>query len=100
MNEKSFGELLGALIRERREAGGFTQLGLAEEAFPEADDHDGKARRIRELESERIMRPQAKNYMPICEALSIDRQTIRDLKAQAADAKQQNKSELAEVVED
>ncbi|WP_424970596.1 hypothetical protein [Dinoroseobacter sp. S76] len=76
----SFGKRLGALIKERREAGGFTQRELAEQSFPDLEDHEGKERRIRELESGTVDRPQPRNYMPICETLSISRDQVRQLK--------------------
>ncbi|WP_424974319.1 hypothetical protein [Dinoroseobacter sp. S124A] len=76
----SFGKRLGALIKERREAGGFTQRELAEQSFPDLDDHEGKERRIRELESGTVDRPQPRNYTPICETLSISRDQVRQLK--------------------
>jgi transcriptional regulator with XRE-family HTH domain len=99
MSKEGFGQLLGALIRERREAAGMTQRELAEESFDLAD-HEGKERRIRELELGEVTRPQARNYTPICETLNIDRSVIRALKKQAADAKAQNDAEFNEVIED
>lgn len=89
----SFGELLGVEIREARETKEWTQLLVSELAF---GDHQGE-RRVRDYESGRVKRPQAKVYMPICEALGISRRRIAELKALAGDAKALNLAEIEEL---
>lgn len=95
-----FGQLLGALIREEREALGMTQRELAEESFPDLQDHEGKERRIRELELGDVTRPQSRNFTPICETLNIDRKTIADLKKRASDKAAQDEAEFQEVIDE
>jgi len=77
-----------------------TQPDLAEESFPDLDDFEGKVRRIRELENGKVTRPQARNYLPLCETLNIDLPTIRKLKSMATDAKAQSNAEFSEIIED
>jgi transcriptional regulator with XRE-family HTH domain len=91
---QTFGVLLGLEIREARESRGWTQLARAETAF--ADPH--AERRIRSYETGEVGRPQAKVYMPICDALGISRQRIGELKAMAADAKAVNDSDVADII--
>lgn len=63
---KTFGAAFGELMRSKRE-GVFTQLELAIEAY----DDETKVRRIVDLETGKIARPQGKTIQPIIDTLNI-----------------------------
>jgi transcriptional regulator with XRE-family HTH domain len=99
--DQTFGELLGAEIRECREAAGMTQRELAAESFNDPDKTDTYERRIRELESDAPpANPRAKTYQPLCDTLNITRDQIRAMKAQAANRREQETMEREELRED
>lgn len=89
----SFGELLGQDIHEARESRGWTQLALAEHTFADPNYE----RRIRDDETGKVKRPQAKAYQPLCDALAITRQRIGELKAAASNARDVNSDEMQEL---
>lgn len=74
---RTFGQALGDLIRSKRE-GVFTQLELALEAY----DDETKVRRIVELETGRIARPQQKTIQPIIDTLNITQEEIEACRKQ------------------
>ncbi len=79
----TFGELIGAEMRARREGKGMTQLQVAQSAFgPDSED-----RQIRRFENGEVKRPQAKTFQPICQVLDISQQRIGELKSQASNTK-------------
>ena len=89
----SFGELLGAEIREARNSKGWTQLALSEVAYGDRQAE----RRIRDYELGKVKRPQAKVYKHICDALGITARRISELKSIAGDAKAVNLAEVSEL---
>ncbi len=91
---ETFGILLGRAIREARESKGWTQLALAERAFADP----AKERRIRDYESGKVANPQPKVYAALCDALGLSRAQISALKSQASNARQQDNSEIAELI--
>lgn len=72
MVARTYGEAVGLLIKQRRLAGGFTQLSLAIEAF----EDETKVRRIVELENGQVPRPHRRTLTPIFETLNITQAEI------------------------
>lgn len=92
----TFGELLGAEIREVRTGKSWTQLALAHRAF-EPESAESGERRIREYESGKVKRPQSKVYVPLCDALGITHRRIGELKALSGDTRAVNLAEIDEI---
>lgn len=67
MSDKSFGELLGVLIKAKRKAQGLTQTQLSEDAY----ETSSKVRRISEIENGLVSNPHPKTIDPIIVALKI-----------------------------
>lgn len=70
--EMTFGQMFGALVREKRGQEGLTQRELAIQAF----DDESKVRRIIEIEKGMIRRPQPKTIDPIVVCLHISREEM------------------------
>jgi transcriptional regulator with XRE-family HTH domain len=87
---RTYGQLVGDLILQRRMAAGWTQLELALEAF----EDETKVRRVVELENGQVARPQARNLGLICEALYITAQDLARCKAEASDSRQQSDQDI------
>ena len=87
---RTYGQLVGDLILQRRMAAGWTQLELALEAF----EDETKVRRVVELENGQVARPQARNLGPICETLNITAQDLARCKAEASDSRQQSDQDI------
>lgn len=82
MADRSFGQLLGELILQKRRAAGLTQLQLAEDAFGST----AKTRRISELENGTVANPHLKTIDPIIVTLGISTAEV-ELCAKQARAK-------------
>ena len=95
---QTFGELIGAEIRERREAAAMTQRVLACESFPDTTP-DSAERRVREIEAGTFANPRAKTYQPLCDTLNISRSEIRAMKEAASDTRAQKDAEREEFEE-
>lgn len=74
MSNRSFGQQLGLLIRQKRRVQGLTQVQLAEDAYGTS----GKARRISELESGSVANPHPATIDPIIVALGISDAEIEE----------------------
>ncbi len=74
MGDKSFGKLLGALIKQKRMAQGLTQLQLSEDAYGTGN----RVRRISELETGSVANPHPKTVDPIISVLAITEEEIEE----------------------
>ena len=70
---KTYGQLIGELIFQRRTAARMTQLELALEAF----EDETKVRRIVEIERGQVARPHSGTIGPLCETLNITPEEIK-----------------------
>ena len=80
MTSPSFGQALGALVRQKRQVQGLTQMQLAEDAFGTS----GKTRRISELESGSVANTHLKTIDPIIATLGITNEELEDCAKRAS----------------
>jgi len=81
MAEKTFGMLLGALIKQKRIAQGLTQLQLSEDAY----GNGKRIRRISELETGSVANPHQKTIDPIILVLGITDKEIESCSKEAVE---------------